>query len=465
MRYISTRGYMGDDGQGVGFIDAMLDGLAPDGGLYLPQTYPTFTAQDLDRFANLSFVELAEEIILPFVAPDLNREQLRALLKKAYSTFSIPEITPLKKLDEDNYLLELFHGPTLAFKDVALQLLGGLLDFALADKNKQVTVLGATSGDTGPAAIEGLKGVNNSRIFMLFPHNRVSHVQRKQMTTTGAANVYPIAIDGTFDDCQKLVKELFNDKKFKEQQNLTAVNSISWARLLPQMVYYFHAWGRLNKKPLAFSVPTGNFGDVFAGFAAQKCGLPIEKLIIANNDNDIVTRFVSNGDYSIKDVIATQSPSIDISIASNFERYLFEVMGRDSAALRQTMDSFANSGKLPTLSKPQMAQVRNTFAAFSANETEITATIKAAWQGHGILLDPHTAVGLYATREYQKTTDALVVTLATAHPAKFPDAVEKATNQRPDLPLELRHILAATEDSSLVDNSAEQLKNFILSQS
>ena len=443
MRYISTRGYLGASGEGATFAEVTLDGLAPDGGLYVPQDPPFFDAHTLEKFARLSYQELAFEVMYPFVSEDLPAQTLQTLIQKAYSGFDHAEVTPLANLQENHHLLELYHGPTLAFKDVALQFLGLLLDTLLEQPEHQrsgpLTVLGATSGDTGPAAIEGLKGRDHVRIFMLYPHGRVSDFQRRQMTTVTAANVHPIAIEGTFDDCQHLVKSLFYDADFRTEQNLTAINSISWARLLPQMVYYFYAYGQLQRRglktPPTFVVPTGNFGDIFAGYMAQKCGLPIEKLVIANNQNDILTRFVHHNDYSLAPVAPSQSPSIDISVASNFERYLFDILDQDHSTLKHFMQQFAEHKTLPKLAAQKFTQVQNTFAAYAVSEADTTATIARYHEGHHRLVDPHTAVGLFAAEAYlAQNPEANVVTLATAHPAKFANAVYKATKLSPEVP-------------------------------
>ena len=458
MKYYSTRGYGGENGKGVCFNAAMLDGLAPDGGLYLPESYPQF---DLAQFKGKTFLEVAEVIMAPFVEPDIGVTELRELLEKAYKKFDDPQITPSRNLADNHTLLELYHGSTLAFKDIALQLLGHLLDHALAKKHQNLTVLGATSGDTGPAAIEGMKGRDHIRTVMLFPHGRVSEVQRRQMTAVGGENVHPVAVKGTFDDCQKLVKTLFAEDELRGRHNLTAINSISWARLLPQMVYYFYAWSQLEK-PLVFSVPTGNFGDVFAGYMAKRCGLPIKKLIVASNSNDILTRFVNNGDYSLQGVHATQSPSMDISVASNFERYLYELTGRDPDALSLLMRTFSETGTLPSLTQEQMATVRKDFAAVAANEEQTTATIKKVYEQTNTLIDPHTAVGVFAAQSYLKENPGShVITLATAHPAKFADAVKAATGQAPALPERLAHIMEAEEQFDTIPADADALKKLM----
>tara|TARA_Y100000780_G_scaffold211112_2_gene209915 strand:- start:106365 stop:107786 length:1422 start_codon:yes stop_codon:yes gene_type:complete len=470
MRYVSTRGYAGQSGEGATFAEVTLDGLAPDGGLYVPLAHPYFDTHTLDKFTRLSYQELAFEVMYPFVGEDLSAETLKKLIQKAYSTFDHAEVAPLSNLTENHHLLELYHGPTLAFKDVALQFLGLLLDELLEQRADghaaQLTVLGATSGDTGPAAIEGLKGRDHVRIFMLYPHGRVSDFQRRQMTTVKASNVYPIAIEGTFDDCQHLVKGLFHDAGFRAEQKLTAINSISWARLLPQMVYYFYAYAQLQKRglksPPTFVVPTGNFGDIFAGYMAQKCGLPVAKFVIANNQNDILTRFVHHNDYSVAHVEPSQSPSIDISVASNFERYLFDILGQDHEQLRYFMQNFAEHKILPKLDGDKFMQVQQTFTAYAVTEDQTTATIARYHTDHNRLMDPHTAVGLFAADKYlADNPEANVVTLATAHAAKFPDAVYKATKVSPEVPQALKHVLVDEEKSAQLACDEITLKDYI----
>jgi threonine synthase len=428
MRYISTRG-LGP----VSFTEAMLAGLASDGGLFVPESYPDLSACLLHETPTMGWHDIAVRVMAPFVAPDLSDAELADHVAKAYAAFP-PEVTPLQNLGDDGWLLELFHGPTLAFKDVALQLLGRLLDDALRRRGGRVTVLGATSGDTGPAAIEGLRHSPHVRIVMLFPHGRVSEVQRRQMTTLGAANVHPVAVDGTFDDAQDIVKALFNRPAFRAKHQLTAINSISWARLLPQMVYYVYAWSRVSRhgEPVAFSVPTGNFGDVFAGYVAARCGLPVAKLRVATNSNDILARFFTHGDYSRRPVVPTQSPSMDIQVASNFERLLFDACTRDATRLKGLMDEFRATGALPSLADKENAFIGRWFDGKAVTEDQTTATMARLYAQHRQLVDPHTAVGLQAARDW--APGAAKVTLATAHPAKFPDAVAKATGVFPALP-------------------------------
>lgn len=454
MKYISTRGH-----GPVSFTTALMEGLAPDGGLYVPESLPTLSADFLGRMSQMTFQEMAVELLAPFVAPDMSSDELATLVHQAYNQFTHSEITPLRTLDADMQVLELFHGPTLAFKDVALQLLGLLFDWALEKQQRRLVVLGATSGDTGPAAIEGLKGRSHVDIFMLFPHARVSDIQRRQMTTVAAANVYPIAVKGTFDDAQAIVKSLFMDKELQQQIPLTAINSISWARLLPQMVYYAYAWSRWQHAPLHVSVPTGNFGDIYAGYLMRQMGLPLGRLLLANNSNDILTRFINAGDYSSRTVVATQSPSIDILVASNFERLLFDLMGRDAAKVRAAMATLKETGKLPPLDAEAMAHVRGIFAAHRADESEVTQAIAETHRRYQYLADPHTAVGLAAA--YARPDLRPLVVLATASPAKFPEAVQQATGVHPSLPPQLAHLLTDREDFVILPATVDAVRVYM----
>ncbi|MBI1364238.1 MAG: threonine synthase [Proteobacteria bacterium] len=458
MEYISTRGH-----GPVSFETALLDGLAPDGGLYVPTAWPhIFTADVLARLPEMSWQEIALLVMEPFVGDFLTRKELQKLIARAAKTFNSADVTPLSKLEAGMWLLELYHGPTLAFKDVALQMLGLMLDVALARRGQQATVLGATSGDTGSAAIEGLKGRGQLDIFILFPKGRVSPVQQRQMTTTGAVNVFPVAVEGTFDDCQDMVKAAFNDAAFRKKMGLTAVNSISWARLLPQIVYYAYAWSRLPEKlrpAISFSVPTGNFGDVFAGYVAKKCGLPFDKLIIATNRNDILARFLKSGDYSRKFVTPTQSPSMDIQVASNFERLLFDVTGRDAGHLKSLMAAFAEDGALPALSEDEMAAIRMDFDAVAVGEVQTRSAIAACFAEQGRLIDPHTAVGVYAA--WRRPENRPVVVLATAHPAKFPDAVKEATAEVPELPPHMADLMHKDEVYGQLPKGLPALKTYM----
>jgi threonine synthase len=461
MEYISTRGH-----GPVSFETALLDGLAPDGGLYVPTHWPrVFTPDLLARLPGLSWPQMAVEIMLPFVGDFLSRQHLSEMMDTTAAAFDHPDVTPLSKLENGLWLLELYHGPTLAFKDVALQTLGQMLDVALARHNRHATVLGATSGDTGSAAIAGLRGRTQTQIFILFPKGRVSPVQQRQMTTTGAANVHPIAVEGTFDDCQDMVKAAFNDTPFRTAMGLTAVNSISWARLLPQVVYYAYAWSRIPEKlrpAVCFSVPTGNFGDVFAGYVAKKCGLPFGKLLIATNRNDILSRFLKSGDYSRREVSPTQSPSMDIQVASNFERLVFDVIGRDHTRLRQMMRTFGDTGALPPLTEAEMAAIRADFDAVSVTEQQTRSAIAACFAEQGKVIDPHTAVGVYAA--WRKPDDRPCVVLATAHPAKFAEAVQSAIAETPALPPAMADLMDRPETFATLPVGLDGLKHHMLQQ-
>jgi threonine synthase len=434
MLYTSTRG----DAPALGFEDVTLAGLASDGGLYLPQAWPALTRDAIAGLAGLSYVETAVRVMAPFVAGSLSEDELRALCKAAYARFDHDAVTPLVQLDHRHWLLELFHGPTLAFKDVALQLLGLLFETFLSRRDDHITIVGATSGDTGSAAIDAVAGREKIDIFMLHPEGRVSDVQRRQMTTVRAPNVHNIAVSGSFDDAQALVKRMFNDPGFSGRFSLSAVNSINWARLMAQVVYYFYAAVRLGapERPIAFSVPTGNFGDVFAGHVAARMGLPVARLIVATNVNDILHRALAHGDYSQGSVIETATPSMDIQVSSNFERLLFDVGGRDGKALAAQMQGFEASRAMQ-LTNAQRAGASALFTSARIDADGMNLAMRWAHEHGGQVIDPHTAVGLAAARETDLDPAIPVVTLATAHPAKFRDAVERATGVRPSLPSRL----------------------------
>ncbi|HWK36905.1 threonine synthase, partial [Sphingomonas sp.] len=431
MRYISTRG----QAPALDFREATLAGLASDGGLYVPETWPTLSPDAIAGLAGLSYPETAVRIMAPFVGDVLSQDELRAMCEAAYGRFAHAAVTPLVQLDPRHFLLELFHGPTLAFKDVALQFLGLLFERFLTGGTTHLTVVGATSGDTGSAAIDALAGREHVDIFMLHPEGRVSDVQRRQMTTVLAPNVHNIAIQGDFDQAQALVKAMFNDPAFSGRFRLSAVNSINWARLMAQVVYYFYAAVRLGApaRPVAFSVPTGNFGDVFAGYVAARMGLPIARLIVATNVNDILHRALSNGDYSTGTVTPTAAPSMDIQVSSNFERLLFDLAGRDGAAMAEQMRGFESSRAMRLTN----AQQQGAAALFTSDRIEpgdMSEAMRWAHAEAGQVIDPHTAIGLAAARRAGLPADVPVVTLATAHAAKFGDAVERATGVRPSLP-------------------------------
>ncbi|GGZ11882.1 threonine synthase [Novosphingobium colocasiae] len=431
MEYISTRG----SAPALDFAGATLAGLASDGGLYVPSAWPRFSEAEIAALAGMPYAELAAKIMWPFVEGSLAYDRLLELTTAAYGRFSHKAVTPLRQLDEQNWLLELFHGPTLAFKDVALQMLGLLFEEFLGRSDRNLTIVGATSGDTGSAAIDAVAGRDKVQIFMLHPKGRVSDVQRKQMTTVLADNVHNIAIEGSFDDAQAMVKRMFNDTVMTDRFAIGAVNSINWARLMAQVVYYFAAALQLGApaRKVAFSVPTGNFGDVFAGYVAAQMGLPIEKLIVATNVNDILHRALAHGDYSQGTVTPTEAPSMDIQVSSNFERLLFDVGGRDGKALAAQMAGFEAS-KAMQLTNAQREGAAALFQSAAADADAMRDTIRWAREACGELIDPHTACGLYAARNGGIDPAVPVVTLATAHPAKFPDAVSRATGEHPVLP-------------------------------
>ncbi len=457
MHYQSTRG----TAPILDFKGVTLAGLASDGGLYVPERWPQFDAAAIEAMAGLSYTQTAFRVLQPFVAGSLGDDALKALIAAAYADFGHPAVAPLVQLDERHWLLELFHGPTLAFKDIALQLLGNLFGHFLG-AGETLTIVGATSGDTGSAAIKAVAGRPGITIFMLHPAGRVSEVQRRQMTTVLAGNVYNIAVDGSFDDCQALVKQMFNDAPFRAEMALSAVNSINWARLLAQIVYYFYAAVRLGAphRKVSFSVPTGNFGDVFAGYAAARMGLPIGKLLVATNVNDILARALNRGDYSVGAVTPTATPSMDIQISSNFERLLFDLHGRNGAALAAVMSTFEATGKM-TLSDGQRTEAAALFLAENVDEARMMQALQWAYSECGQLLDPHTAIGLSAARARAAAMEGPIVTLATAHPAKFPDAVERASGMRPQLPRRVQHLFDREERYDRLAADADALKAYM----
>ncbi len=454
--YISTRG----QAPKLNFPDTTLAGLARDGGLYVPESLPKLSTKDLAEFAGLPYAEVAARVIAPFVGDDIPAADLNAIIKAAYKNFAHPDIAPLHKLDDDFYLLELFHGPTLAFKDVALQFLGHVFDYILTRKKQRVTIVGATSGDTGSAAIEAFKGKDNVNIFILHPHNRVSEVQRRQMTTVTAKNVFNIAIEGSFDDCQDMVKAMFNDQRFRDEMALSAINSINWARILAQVVYYVYATSRL-KKPVTFCVPTGNFGNIYAGHVARSIGAPIEKLIAATNRNDILYRFFESGEMRKDGVAPSLSPSMDIQISSNFERLLFELTGRDGTAVNKTMDEFRTKGAFRVVPEI-MAQLKTRFASGRLDDEQTLDVIRDTHKRRNYILDPHTAVGVGVAEAYlKKNPQALVVSLATAHPAKFPAAVKKAIGVEPPLPAFLADLYQRKEKYDVLPVDLAKVQAFV----
>ncbi len=459
MRYISTRAEAPD----LNFEEVLLSGLARDGGLYLPQSWPTFTFDQIKEMRGKSYQEIAFDVMSPYACPDIPEDDFKQLINKAYSSFRHDAIVPLAQLDNNEWILELFHGPTLAFKDVALQLLGHLFDYVLTKRGDKITIVGATSGDTGSAAIDCVQGRACADIFMLHPKGRVSDVQRRQMTTVIKDNVHNIAIEGDFDDCQALVKALFNDLDFRDKINLSAVNSINWARVMAQIVYYFTsavALGAPNRK-VSFSVPTGNFGDVYAGYIAKQMGLPIDQLVVATNVNDILSRTLNAGEYKVGETIQTISPSMDIQVSSNFERLLFNIYEGDGAAIRNLMENLKQSG-LFVIQPPQLARAKEAFDALRVSEEETRKMIASVFTSSGQLIDPHTAVGIEAARAKWSDKKTPMISLSTAHPAKFPDAVEEVTGQHPELPAHMADLFERDEKFDILPNNLDALKKYIL---
>jgi len=457
VNYISTRGLA----PSLGFEDVLLAGLARDGGLYVPETWPRLEKQAIASLAGRPFAEVAVEVIQPFAGGAFSREELLAMARDAYATFGHPAVTPLVQLNSNLWVLELFHGPTLAFKDVAMQLLARLMDHVLKRRGRRATIVGATSGDTGGAAIEAFRGSKAVDVVILYPAGRVSDVQRRMMTTPRERNVHAIAIDGTFDDCQALVKGMFNDHAFRDRMQLAGVNSINWARIVAQVTYYFVAAVALGAphRPVSFVVPTGNFGDIFAGYVARQMGLPIERLVIASNVNDILPRTVATGVYEKRGVTATTSPSMDIEVSSNFERYLFEAQGRDSALIRGQMAALAQSGRFEVKGGPEL--LARDFSAASASEEDVAEIIRRTRQVSGYMTEPHTACGLVAAERCLKPGSTPQVVLSTAHPAKFPDTIERILGERPQLPPRLASLMTDEERTTLLPNDLRAVESFI----
>ena len=462
MRYVSTRG----EAPPLGFMDVTLAGLARDGGLYVPETWPRLSPQTIAGFAGRPYAEVAVEVIRPFVGDSISEADLSRLAREAYGTFRHPAVAPLAQFGASTFLLELFHGPTLAFKDVAMQLLARLMDHALAARGERTTIVVATSGDTGGAAVEAFRGRERADLFVLFPHGRVSDVQRRMMTTANDNNVHALAVEGTFDDCQALVKGLFNHHAFRDRVRLSGVNSINWARIVAQVVYYFTAAATLGAphRKVAFTVPTGNFGDVFAGYVAERMGLPVDRLVVATNVNDILARTLATGTYDLRDVVATSSPSMDIQVSSNFERLLFEATGRDAAQVRAYMASLAQSGRF-SLSSQALSRIRALFNADRADEEETAATIRTTLRETSRLVDPHTAVGLAVAEKETRDPALPMIVLGTAHPAKFPDAVEAACGVRPALPDWLSDLPERPERATPMAVDQAAIEQFILAAS
>jgi len=455
--YISTRG----EAKSLGFCDALLAGLARDGGLYVPRKWPHMSKKEIRALRGKSYQEIAFEVLYRFTGGEIEADLFRAMIDEAYATFRHPAVAPLIQTGPNSFILELFHGTTLAFKDVAMQLLARLMDHALAQRGERATIVGATSGDTGGAAIDAFAGRARTDVFILFPHEKVSPVQQRQMTTSKAENVHALAIKGNFDDCQNLVKAMFNDIDFRDRLQISGVNSINWARIMAQVVYYFTAAISLGSpdRKVSFTVPTGNFGDIFAGYVAKKMGLPIDRLVIATNENDILARTLKTGRYEMRGVSATTSPSMDIQISSNFERLLFEAYDRDDSAIRAAMESLKQSGGFEI--KPgALKAIRKEFRAGRASEKQVASTIRDTLAETGYLLDPHTAVGVFVAQKFEKPSSPMV-TLATAHPAKFPAAVKSASGIDPALPAWLADLMNREERFDILDAELKAVETFV----
>lgn len=461
MRYVSTRGRA----PVLEFDDVLLAGLASDGGLYLPETWPQFGADDIRAMRGLDYADLAVRVMMPFIGDRIPETEFADLAAETYAGFTHHAVAPLKQLEAELWLMELFHGPTLAFKDYPMQLIGRLFDHVLSRRGERVTIVGATSGDTGSAAIEACRDRSSIDVFILYPHGRVSEVQRRQMTTVAAPNVHCIAIEGTFDDCQDLLKAMFADTRFRDAARLSAVNSINWARVAAQIVYYFHAAVALGSpdRPVSFAVPTGNFGNIFAAYAAKACGLPVDQLIIGTNSNDILTRFFDSGELSITEVQRTISPSMDIQVSSNFERFLFDLYDRDGVALEEAMKAFRNDGYL-TVGDNRWGWAREAIQAYRLDDDGTAAEIAATLRATGELIDPHTAVGIAAGRARQRDRAIPVIAQAAAHPAKFPDAVRAACGVTPDLPPHLADLYERSEHFEVLANDLGDVQDFIRSR-
>ncbi len=454
MKYVSTR----DNSKEYSFEDVFIKGLADDGGLYVPVSLKKYSTEELIELKNLNYNELSTEIINQFSSDFISKEELSSLIKKSYSTFREKNVVKLSNVGEKK-LLELFHGPTLAFKDVAMQFIGNLYEYYLSKNDKKINIIVATSGDTGAAAIDAIKGKSNLNIFVLHPNNKISPVQRKIMTTIEEKNVFNIAIEGNFDDCQNIVKSMFSDLEFSKSINMSGVNSINWARIISQTVYYFYSYFKLDKKTVSFSVPTGNFGDVFAGYLSKKMGLPIDKLIVATNENDILHRAISKGDYVSREVKETSSPSMDIQLASNFERLIYYVNNSDSEKTAEIMKKIKQNSYL--IEKNNLDIIQKDFLSESCNEQETLDIIKNNYEENNIILDPHTAVGVGSANKLS-FNDCVV--LSTAHPCKFPHATNKAINKYEKLPDELQYVLNKDENFQVLKNNTQEVKKFIKSK-
>jgi len=454
MKYTSTRNSLKE----YSFEEVFIKGLADDGGLFIPKLLKKFTEDELNSLSKLNYQDLAKKIIFPFIGKFMSESELSDIIKKSYSVFRIENAVNIIKIGETN-VLELFHGPTLAFKDIAMQLLGNFYEYYLNKNKKNINVIVATSGDTGAAAINAIKGKKNMNIFVLHPHNKISIIQRKLMSTAKEENVFNIAIKGNFDDCQNLVKSMFSDQEFSNSINMSGVNSINWARIIAQAVYYFYSYFLVkNGKPVNFSVPTGNFGDVYAGYISKKMGLPINKLIVATNNNDILHRAISNGKYETKNVSETISPSMDIQIASNFERLIYDLNSYNDTETKNIMIEIKRNGKY-IIPKNKLEKIKRDFLSASINEEEVLNIIKNVYGKHKIILDPHTAIGYGALNKIK--LDGNNIVLATAHPCKFPEAIHRSIDIKPALPNELKYVLDEKENYDIISNNLEKIKLFI----
>jgi threonine synthase len=458
MKYISTR----NGSKEFNFTEVFIKGLADDGGLFIPKTTPKLSEQELERLSKLNYKDLAKEIIFLFCVETIRKDELSNIVEKSYSKFNEKNVVKITDIGE-NKILELYHGPTLAFKDIAMQFIGHLYDHHLKNLKKKINVVVATSGDTGSAAIDAIKGKDKMNIFVLHPNNKVSSVQRKLMTTVEDENVFNIAIDGNFDDCQNLVKSMFADNKFSNSIDMSGVNSINWVRIVAQTVYYFFSYFQtcqLNEK-INFSVPTGNFGDVYAGYLSKKMGLPIDKLIVATNQNDILHRAISNGQYKAHSVVETLSPSMDIQVASNFERLIYDINDQNTDKTSKIMQGIKNEKKY-LIEEKELKKIRKDFVSETISEQELLSYIKKVYENYKIIIDPHTAVGLGALEKINLVGKSVV--LSTAHPCKFPEAIKKAINIKSELPDNLNYILSKKENFIVINNDIEEVKKYILNK-
>ncbi|MDJ0613568.1 MAG: threonine synthase [Rhizobiaceae bacterium] len=457
MKYVSTRG----SAPVLGFKDVLLSGLARDGGLYIPENWPELSENEISTMAGKPYAEVAKMVLYPFVEGEIDRQAFEQMVDDAYASFHHPAVAPMVQLNDNHWLLELFHGPTLAFKDVAMQLLARLMDHVLAERGQRATIIGATSGDTGSAAIEAFKGRDNTDIFILFPKGKVSPVQQRQMTTVTDANVHCLAIEGDFDACQAIVKDMFNNLEFRDRLQLSGVNSINWARIMAQIVYYFTAAASIGspQRKVSFTVPTGNFGDIFAGYVAKRMGLPVDRLVIATNRNDILTRTLATSRYEKAETAPTISPSMDIQVSSNFERLLFDAGDRDATEVQNQMNSLKQSGSF-SINEKTMNNILAEFSAGACDEDSTKDQINATLDDCGYLCDPHTAVGIHVAEQHC-AEDVPMITLATAHPAKFPAAVEDASGRLPELPARMGDMMSRSERYEILANDVSVVEAFI----